>query len=459
MDFNLKHLITWKGEMTRRPYLIWGSLLFALKYNLDRLVASLFDRRWYITDYFVQADRLTVEQLSESDLRFYLVLLLLSLPFIWFGTALCLKRLRNAKLPGWLVIFFFLPFINFILFLILSAIPERSEDSSEKELFFARVIPRSRQGSAMFAVAVVSIISLAITLLLVNYLRDYGWSIFVGIPFFLGFGSVLIYGHHRQLRFREAAGVTLTSVFFFGLFIFILAMEGIICIAMAIPIFVPVALLGAAVGYALHNRQQTASLNVFMLPVLVIPATGVMEHIVNPNPPLIHVTTEIIIDAPKQEVWNELVAFSHIDEPAEWLFKTGIAYPIHAEIDGTGVGAIRKCNFTTGPFIEPITIWDEPNVLEFGVLDQPPPMVEWTIYKELNIPHLDGYFKSVKGQFKLETLPDGKTRLLGTTWYHHNIWPSSYWTLMSDFILHRIHKRVLNHIKVEAEGRSGTETQ
>ena len=60
---------------------------------------------------------------------------------------------------------------------------------------------------------------------------------------------------------------------------------------------------------------------------------------------------------------------------------TGITYPTHAE----GVGAIRKCNFTTGRFLEPITIWDEPNLLEFSVLDQPPPMVEWSIYNNLDI--------------------------------------------------------------------------
>jgi hypothetical protein len=160
----------------------------------------------------------------------------------------------------------------------------------------------------------------------------------------------------------------------------------------------------------------------------------------------------MIINAPRQNVWNELVAFSEIDEPTEMLFKTGIAYPTHAEIEGTGVGAIRKCNFTTGAFVEPITIWNEPSLLQFGVLDQPPPMVEWSLYKDLKIAHLEGYFKSTQGQFMLETMHDGKTKLSGTTWYYHSVWPSFYWRIWSDYILHQIHRRVLTHIKIKSEG-------
>ena len=79
-------------------------------------------------------------------------------------------------------------------------------------------------------------------------------------------------------------------------------------------------------------------------------------------------------------------------------------------------------------------------------------MIEWSIYEDLEIVHLDGYFKSVKGQFKLEELANGQTKLQGTTWYRHDIWPSFYWKLWSDYILHKIHFRVLKHIKKEAEG-------
>jgi hypothetical protein len=179
-----------------------------------------------------------------------------------------------------------------------------------------------------------------------------------------------------------------------------------------------------------------------------------MEVNANYEPPLHQVVTYVEVDADIHKVWDELVAFSTIDEPKEWLFKTGIAYPTHAEMKGKGVGAVRECHFTTGAFIEPITIWDEPYVLEFSVLDQPPPMIEWTIYQAGFIPHLEGYFRSRKGRFQLSKTADNQVRLEGTTWYTHDIWPSFYWRLWSDAILHRIHLRVLQHIKSKAEKAS-----
>jgi uncharacterized membrane protein YhaH (DUF805 family) len=447
---DISKFLRWSGEVNRREYLIAGVILFALKYNLDRLIGFLFNRSWYITDYFIQADNLTVMELTEDDQLFYLLLLLQSLPFIWVGTVLCVKRLRSAKLPTWLVLFFFIPFVNFLLFIMLSAIPARDVEETAKSNFLEKLIPKSKYGSAMFAVGIVLVISLAITGLLINYLNEYGWSLFVGIPFFLGFGSVLIYGYHKRLTYLEAIGVAAFSILFFNVIIFILALEGIICIAMALPILFFIAWIGATIGYAIHDHRKSV-MSMFMIPVIAIPLFGFIEHEENRSPQTVYVTTEIIIDATKQEVWNQLVAFSKIDEPTEMLFKTGIAYPTYAEIDGKGVGAMRKCNFTTGAFLEPITIWDEPNVLQFGVLDQPPPMMEWSVYQDLEIAHLDGYFKSEKGQFKLESLPNGQTRLEGTTWYHHDIWPSGYWKLWSDYILHKIHWRVLDHIKRKAE--------
>jgi hypothetical protein len=108
---------------------------------------------------------------------------------------------------------------------------------------------------------------------------------------------------------------------------------------------------------------------------------------------------------------------------------------------------VRRCVFSTGAFVEPIRVWDEPRLLKFAVTSNPPPMSEWSPYGNIHPPHLNGFLVSSGGQFKLVTLPGGRTRLEGTTWYRHNLWPAAYWRLWSDFIIHRIHLRVLNHVK------------
>jgi hypothetical protein len=129
------------------------------------------------------------------------------------------------------------------------------------------------------------------------------------------------------------------------------------------------------------------------------------------------------------------------------LFKTGIAYPLRARIVGEGVGAVRYCEFTTGPFIEPIEIWDAPNRLRFSVVSNPEPMKETSPWGDIHPPHLNGFMESRQGEFRLVRLPNGGTRLEGTTWYRHGLGPDWYWTLWSDYIIHTIHTRVLLHIK------------
>ena len=105
------------------------------------------------------------------------------------------------------------------------------------------------------------------------------------------------------------------------------------------------------------------------------------------------------------------------------MFKAGISYPIEAKIEGKGVGAIRYCQFNSGDFIEPITLWDKPHQLSFDVKFQPRPMKEMTPWESIEAPHLDGFFVSKKGEFRLKTIRPGVVRLDGTTWYHINIFP------------------------------------
>jgi hypothetical protein len=123
-------------------------------------------------------------------------------------------------------------------------------------------------------------------------------------------------------------------------------------------------------------------------------------------------------------------------------------------IQGRGPGAVRRCVFSTGEFVEPIEVWDEPRELGFSVRAQPDSMQETSPYPGIKPAHLAGYLQSQRGRFLLEPLPRGRTRLTGTTWYTNRMWPEAYWSLWSDAIIHRIHLRVLRHIRDEAQAAS-----
>src|SRR5213079_1054917 len=86
----------------------------------------------------------------------------------------------------------------------------------------------------------------------------------------------------------------------------------------------------------------------------------------------------------------------------------------------------------------------------------PAPLNEVSPYGNIQPPHLHGYFVSEAGQFLLTPLPGGRTRLEGTTWYRHNLEPAGYWRWWSDYVIHTIHMRVLNHVKKLAESQAGS---
>jgi len=92
------------------------------------------------------------------------------------------------------------------------------------------------------------------------------------------------------------------------------------------------------------------------------------------------VTTSIEINADASTVWKNVISFPQLAEPSEFIFRSGITYPINAQINGQGVGAIRHCNFSTGSFIEPISVWEEGKLLKFDVDSQPEPLKELILY-------------------------------------------------------------------------------
>ena len=98
------------------------------------------------------------------------------------------------------------------------------------------------------------------------------------------------------------------------------------------------------------------------------------------------------------------------------------------------------------------TLFDPDELLQFSVTSNPPPMRELSPYK-IEPSHLHGFLQSEAGQFRLTALADGSTMLEGTR-YRHNLWPEKYWQLWSDYIIHKIHLRVLDHIRRLSQGES-----
>jgi hypothetical protein len=82
-------------------------------------------------------------------------------------------------------------------------------------------------------------------------------------------------------------------------------------------------------------------------------------------------------------------------------------------------------------------------------------MREWSFYAALHPPHLDTLLRSRRGEFRLTKRSDGGTHLEGHTWYELNASPTIYWRVWSDAVIHRIHTRVLKHVRRLSEDTRG----
>ena len=312
-------------------------------------------------------------------------------------------------------------------------------------------MPLLRSNSGWVATLLPAILGCGACALSVKTFEQYGWSLFILLPIFVSMLSAFLWGYKRKISYRSSYLVALSSTLYLGLFILLFALDGLICLLMALPLAALLSSIGAWLGWLLARAVSNPKGNALIVLISCsFPFFVAFEHSQEVSPPLRQVQTKVLIKGSIEEVWEQVIAFPKITTPPTGLFRTGIAYPVEARIEGHGVGAIRYCTFSTGDFVEPITVWDAPNKLAFSVTASPAPMKELSIYDHVHAPHLEDHLQSQKGQFVLQQTEDG-VLLEGTTWYTHSIAPDFYWGLISDEIIHRIHLRVLHHIREVVE--------
>jgi hypothetical protein len=325
--------------------------------------------------------------------------------------------------------------------------------TKKKSGFLDTYLPSSRWGSATVGAFAGAILGTILSWFSISLLGGYGFTLFLAIPFFMGYLGAWLYCYRAPRSFGECCSVALCSVLLTGAIIVGIAFEGIFCVAMAAPIAVPLALLGAYLAFKMQEARclQGQPSTMFSL-LLIIPLLAGAEFWAPAPTPRFKVHTSIEIAAPPEMVWRRIIAFPRIDAPLHWVFRLGMSYPLEAKIAGAGLSADRQCVFSTGAFREPILAWDEGKHFAFGVSEEPPLMKEWSPYGEIQVRHLEDHdFRPERADFYLAELPGGRTRLDGWTTYENRMWPGAYWRLWTDEIVHQIHVRVFQHVKELAE--------
>ncbi|MGO9000027.1 MAG: SRPBCC family protein [Polyangiaceae bacterium] len=450
-----------RTRVGRRPYITWGLGLAAAKFLIDTAVVYGFSHKtWTPLGYVVPSLVLRDDAVGPVPDAMHVLLVVLAMPFLWIGLSMSVRRAADAGRSPWLGVGFLVPFLNYLTILFLCVVPshDAARWSPQPDQIYrqgrdepppSKVELPLRVRAALLGILASIVVGMAMIGISVYWLGLYGWTLFFATPFAMGATTSAVYNAKAKRRLRDTLGLTIVATVLTGSILLLFAIEGILCLAMAFPIALVISIFGAIVARAIVTSTRRdasgATLVIAALPFLAVGESRL------PGPVVRDVTTSIEIAAPPEVVWSHVIGFSSLPEPPRWQYRLGVAYPMRATIDGEGVGAVRRCVFSTGPFVEPITVWDPPRRLAFDVTQQPPSMTEWSPYRDLHAPHLEGYMTSRGGEFRLVSLPGNRTRLEGTTHYTMAIYPEMYWRGFAELLLHGIHERVLTHIKQLSE--------
>ena len=209
MNIDFRQIYVWRGETGRRHYLFWGCALFGIKSVLDRFLPNLLGQaETPINPPFslVYGALPNFDEITRPG--YFLILLYIALPFIYMGVCLTVKRLRSAGLHPGLAALFFVPYVNLMFFVVLCCLePKRGERSQPRAggspSRLLHLIPRRKLAGALFGWLISVLVCLIISLFTIYWLGQYGWPLFVGVPFFGGLLACVLFGFHEPRSFRN----------------------------------------------------------------------------------------------------------------------------------------------------------------------------------------------------------------------------------------------------------------
>src|ERR1700736_5652025 len=304
----IANLWRFDGTVSRKTYALVGFIGFGIKHNIDRFIArAYFPQSPSFFNYWAPLGKAArLAQLSYEERRFLFTLVVVSLPFIWLGVNLTVRRLRDAAQPLWLVCLFFVPFVNVLCFLTLCFLPPKQTDAANEAAPWPRVrpldtvIPRGKLASVMVSIGLTTVIGLVCLSLSTLVIGSYGWSLFIALPFCMGLFVVLLHSYHQPRTFESCLEVSIMPILILAVILLAVAIEGVICLMMAAPIALLLALLGGSIGFAIQLHYWDTHYKPAMLALIlfVLPSAFVSEHAAALKPPDFVVHSAVEISAP-----------------------------------------------------------------------------------------------------------------------------------------------------------------
>lgn len=278
----------------------------------------------------------------------------------------------------------------------------------------------------------------ALAFVAVHLLQDamYGATVFVVVPLLAGFIAGLRTPTLKAALFAIAFGfgLGLVTLLYSGL-------EGLVCVLMALPLIAGLAFLGAWSGRLLgplvkrklssgHGGKGSAL--ALLLGLLLVGCSAILEGSYEGDPPMHTVVSTRTFPVSEGEAWAALLSFQQITGEKPWLLKMGLPVPQYCTIEGSGVGAMRRCHFDQGVIEERISVWRPPRRLVMEITNVTLPGRDW--------------LKFIDASYELTGTRVGETTVVRTTRIASVLRPRLYWQPLEELATQAEHEYLFNAV-------------
>jgi hypothetical protein len=283
---------------------------------------------------------------------------------------------------------------------------------------------------------IVAVVLLIGFLFLMDEQVDYGYSFFIFFPISLGFAMGTLEKKNRQMGY---AGIGL--VLFLG-FLVGNGWEGMICVLMAMPLFLIFLWIGIFAQRRIMKKEAEDSQKLMftLAPLLILLLANTIERMVTSEPQLITIETAVELDYTPDQVFDQVKAMDKLDAEEPLGLWLGLPTPYKCELEADSVGAKRICHFSNGNIIAQVTEFKKGEILKMDVVDYSLTGREW--------------FEFVDASYTFKA-SGTKTTITRNSSYKSILHPRWYWEPLEKWGIAQEHDFVLASLKKNLQEKYG----
>jgi hypothetical protein len=267
----------------------------------------------------------------------------------------------------------------------------------------------------------------------------FGWVMFIGVPTVMGFAITLFTETKWQTFWSVLATWAIGIVF-----LLLVEWEGWICCALATPLLLLFALIGALLGHNVRLwllKKNIKVISKFLMLGLAMMFLVGAKTIEKPylNSRLEIFNSSVTVHVTPEKAWDLIKSIERVDTHKPLMLAIGLPVPQSCTLDKEGVGGKRICYFNQGIIAQEITEWNPPRFMKVKITESTLPGRHW--------------LKFVDASY--EFIPQGdKTLVVRATTISSRLYPRWYWRQFEEYGIQSEHEYVLSDLVRRAEPES-----